>query len=66
MYDLEIKPDLDKIFKKLAKKNIKQLEIINKKIAEIRNNPHSQIQIPEKTTSRLLQDTLYTRIECSD
>ena len=38
MYDLEIKPEADKIFEKLSKKNIKQLKIIDKKIQEIRNN----------------------------
>ncbi|MBI4154791.1 addiction module toxin RelE [Candidatus Woesearchaeota archaeon] len=40
MYGLEIKQDADKIFSKLAKKNPKQLMIIDKKINEIRNNPN--------------------------
>ncbi|MFH1721241.1 MAG: type II toxin-antitoxin system RelE/ParE family toxin [Candidatus Altiarchaeota archaeon] len=39
MYLLEVKPEVDKIFKKLAKKNPRQLAIIDKKIAEIRQNP---------------------------
>ena len=39
MYSLSIKPEADKIFGKLAKKNQKQLRIIGKKIAEIRLNP---------------------------
>jgi YafQ family addiction module toxin component len=39
MYGLEIKPTVDKIFRKLAKKNPKQLKIIAKKITEIRKNP---------------------------
>ena len=39
MYDLNIKPTADKIFKKLVKKNRKQLELIDKKIQEIRINP---------------------------
>ena len=39
MYALDIKPEADKIFKKLAKKNPKQLVIIHKKIQEIRENP---------------------------
>lgn len=39
MYDLDIKPEADEIFKKLSKKNQKQLEIIYKKIEEIRANP---------------------------
>jgi YafQ family addiction module toxin component len=40
MYTLKIKPDLEKTFKKLAKKNSKQAEIILKKIDEILSNPH--------------------------
>ena len=40
MYDLDIKPEADKIFKKLAKKDIKQLKIIDKKIKEIRLHPY--------------------------
>jgi YafQ family addiction module toxin component len=39
MYDLFIKLEADKIFKKLVKKNITQLKIINKKIDEIRESP---------------------------
>jgi YafQ family addiction module toxin component len=42
MYDLDIKPTVDKIFKKLSKKNKKQLQAIHKKIQEIRNNPEHQ------------------------
>jgi len=40
MYSLKIKPDLEKILKKLAKKNRKQVEIIFNKIDEILANPH--------------------------
>jgi mRNA-degrading endonuclease RelE of RelBE toxin-antitoxin system len=39
MYKLLIKPYADCIFLKLAKKNPKQLEIINKKIEQIKSNP---------------------------
>ncbi len=39
MYDLEIKEEADKIFRKLAKKNQKQLSILDKKIREIRERP---------------------------
>ncbi len=39
MYNLDIKEEADKIFKKLSNKNPKQLEIISKKIQEIRLNP---------------------------
>ena len=42
MYDLNIKPTADKIFKKLAKKNRKHLKIIHKKIQEIRKNPEHE------------------------
>lgn len=40
MYDLDIKEEADKIFAKLAKKNPKQLQIIHKKIKEIRETPY--------------------------
>ena len=40
MYSLEIKEEADKIFSKLLKKNSKQLEIVNKKIIKIINNPN--------------------------
>ncbi len=40
MYELDIKPEADKIFSKLAKKNQKQLMIIHKKVTEIRRNPY--------------------------
>lgn len=39
MYKLKILPPVDKIFKKLMKKNKAQLEAINKKINEILKNP---------------------------
>jgi len=39
IYDLKIKPEIDKIFSKLAKKNPQQLMIIDKKINEIREDP---------------------------
>lgn len=40
MYDYELRKSVETIFFKLAKKNPKQLEIIYKKIEEIRQNPH--------------------------
>lgn len=40
MYDLYIKPVADRIFRKLSNKDKKQLLIIQKKIFEIRKNPH--------------------------
>ncbi len=40
MYSVGFRKSVEKEFKKLAKKNPKQLEIILKKIEEIRENPH--------------------------
>ena len=42
MYRLVIRPDVEKTFMKLEKKNPKQLEIISKKIEEILRNPFHQ------------------------
>lgn len=41
MYQLEVRQHVDKIFKKLAKKNPNQMVVITKKIAEILIEPHS-------------------------
>lgn len=38
-YALDIPEHLDKIFQKLSKKDRKQLEIINKKVNEVLENP---------------------------
>jgi len=56
MYSLEIKPTADKIFKKLTKKNKKQLMIIYKKIQEIRSKPkheHKHLRPPLQNFSRV-------------
>jgi len=39
MYVLETKPNLDKIFSKLSKKNSKQMGIISNKVEQILENP---------------------------
>ena len=39
MYSLFTKPNIDKIFTKLSKKNLKQMNIIVKKIEQILENP---------------------------
>jgi YafQ family addiction module toxin component len=39
MYSLSTKPNIDKIFSKLSKKNPKQMNIIVKKIEQILENP---------------------------
>lgn len=38
-YQLQVSEELDKVFSKLAKKNKKQLEIIDKKIQQILKDP---------------------------
>ena len=48
MYFLEVKPEAYKIFKKLSKKNLKQLKIINKKIQEILNDPYHKYKFLRK------------------
>ena len=40
MYALEVREHVDRIFKKLAKKNPNQMEIMSKKIQEILDDPH--------------------------
>lgn len=40
MYAVSNKPNIDEIFRKLAKKNPKQLEIIKKKLKQILENPY--------------------------
>ena len=42
MYSLEIKPEADKIFGKLSKKDKNQLIAIHKKIEYIRKNPYER------------------------
>ncbi len=39
-YKLQVSEELDRTFSKLAKKNKKQLQIINKKIQQILDNPY--------------------------
>ncbi len=41
MYDVEIREHLDRAFKKLAKKDPKQMGAIAKKIEEIAEDPHA-------------------------
>ncbi len=40
MYNLEVREIVDRIFSKLAKRDKVSFEYINKKIIEIRENPH--------------------------
>lgn len=41
MYEIEIRERLDRTFKKLAKKDAKQMEAVAKKIGEIAQDPHA-------------------------
>jgi len=65
MYRLDIKPEADKIFKKLSKKNPKQLQIINKKILEIKLNPNHRYKFlikPLQTFNRVHIDKHFVLI----
>lgn len=65
MYDLDIKPEADNIFKKLAKKNRKQLEVIHKKIQQIRLNPdhtYKFLREPLQTFNRVHIDKHFVLI----
>ena len=54
-YALAIKPELDKIFTKLVKKNKKQYEIIMKKIGEVLENPqhYKNLRVPLQDWKRV-------------
>ena len=41
MYEIEIREQLDKVFRKLAKKDSEQMEAVTKKIQEIAEGPHA-------------------------
>ena len=65
MYGLEIKPEVDDIFRKLAKKNPKQLLIIHKKIEEIPSHPdhlYKFLRKPLQTFNRVHIDRSFVLI----
>ena len=64
MYGLDIKPEADKIFSKLVKKNLKQLQIIRKKVEEIRTSPYGYklLRKPLQTFSRVHIDNHFVLI----
>lgn len=65
MYSLDIKPEADRIFKKLLKKNPKQLLLIHKKIEELRANPHHShkfLRKPLQTFNRVHINTHFVLI----
>jgi len=65
MYGLTIKPEADKIFRKLSKKNPKQLLTIHKKIQEIRSEPYHKYKFlrkPLQTFNRVHIDNHFVLI----
>lgn len=65
MYNLEIKPSIDKIFKKLVRKNKKQLIMIYKKIQEIQSKPtheYKHLHPPLQNFSRVHIDSHFVLI----
>jgi len=64
MYELDIKPEADKIFSKLVKKNPQHLKIIDKKITEIRKNPYGYkfLRKPLQTFNRVHIDKHFVLI----
>jgi mRNA-degrading endonuclease RelE of RelBE toxin-antitoxin system len=69
MYDLSIKPEADKIFRKLEKKDKNLLKIINKKILEIRQNPYHTYKFlrkPLQNFNRVHINSHFVLIFCID
>lgn len=65
MYGLEIKPEADKIFSKLSKKNPAQLKTIFNKINEIKSNPfhiYKFLRKPLQTFNRVHIDKHFVLI----
>ena len=65
MYSLYVKPEADRIFKKLSKKSRRQLRIIHKKIGWIRRKPHHKykhLRKPLQTFSRVHIDSSFVLI----
>ncbi len=48
MYKIHLKPEVDKAFKKIARKNKNQLKIVHKKILEIQNDPNHKYKFLRK------------------
>ena len=55
MYNLELRESVDRIFKKLAKKDKISFEYINKKTQEIRENPYhfKPLKVPMQNYRRV-------------
>jgi YafQ family addiction module toxin component len=65
MYNLEVKKEADEIFRKLSRKNPKQLEIIDNKIKKIRLDPYHNYKFlhpPLNGFNRVHLDTSFVLI----
>jgi YafQ family addiction module toxin component len=65
MYDLEVKSDADKIFRKLARRNPNQLKILSKKISSIQSQPshtYKFLRPPLQRFNRVHIDTNFVLI----
>jgi len=64
MYKIVVRKSIETIFLKLAKKNPKQLEIIDKKIEEIRRNPqhYKNLRTPLQHLKRVHIDKSFVMI----
>ena len=65
MYDLDVKPEVDKIFKKLSRVNKERLRKISKKIKEIRTKPdrsYKFLKKPLQTYNRVHIDTHFVLV----
>ena len=64
MYSLQILPSVYKIFRKLEKKNPKQMDIIDQKIEEILQNPerYKNLRSPLQHLKRAQIDKSFVRV----
>ena len=65
MYELDVKPEADKIFRNLSKKNRKQLQLIGKKINQILSDPYHEykyLKRPLQTFNRVHIDKHFVLI----
>jgi mRNA-degrading endonuclease RelE of RelBE toxin-antitoxin system len=65
VYGLKLKPEADRIFEKLKRKNPRQLEIISRKLRKIQENPHHEfkfLRFPLQTFNRVHIDGSFVLI----
>ncbi|MDI6654266.1 MAG: type II toxin-antitoxin system mRNA interferase toxin, RelE/StbE family [Candidatus Hydrothermarchaeota archaeon] len=68
MYSLEVRESVDRIFLKLSKKSPKQMLIINKKIAQILQNPYrfKPLRAPMQNLRRVHVDRSFVLVYSVD